>query len=279
MSRTSEQGSGVESHGSGALASVTCAAPELHEKGLLCVPLRPLRFVSHASRITAEDAEERRGIAFVIFVILLFFSGCRQDMHDQPRYKTYAASPFFADGQASRPPVRGTVARGTLAEDSLLYTGRLDAQSAQTQAVTETVPGVGPLESPSASDRTGRGFANLFPFPITDKVLDRGETNYNIFCAVCHDRLGTGDGMIVRRGYRKPPSYHIERLRQAPAGYFFDVITNGFGAMPDYAAQITPADRWAIVAYIRALQISQNATVEDVPADKRVELEKGRRPQ
>jgi mono/diheme cytochrome c family protein len=221
----------------------------------------------------------------VILVIALFFSGCRQDMHDQPRYKTYAASPFFADGQASRPPVRGAVARGTLAEDSLLYTGKLDAQSEQSLgqpqplAITETVPGVGPLDSALAPGKTGQGFANLFPFPITAEVLDRGETNYNVFCAVCHDRLGTGDGMIVRRGYRRPPSYHIERLRQAPAGYFFDVITNGFGAMPDYAAQINPADRWAIVAYIRALQISQNGKLEDVPADKRSELEKGRRRQ
>jgi len=202
-------------------------------------------------------------------------------MHDQPRYKTYAASPFFADGQASRPPVRGTVARGTLAEDSLLYTGKLDTQSGQTQqqAISQTVPGIGPPDSAPAPDRTGQGFADSFPFPITAEVLDRGETNYNVFCAVCHDRLGTGDGMIVRRGYRRPPSYHIERLRQAPAGYLFDVITNGFGAMPDYAAQISPTDRWAIVAYIRALQISQNGTLEDVPADRRGELEKGRRQQ
>jgi mono/diheme cytochrome c family protein len=225
----------------------------------------------------------RSSVAFVALVMALFFAGCRQDMHDQPRYKTYAASPFFADGQASRPAVRGAVARGTLAEDSLLYTGKLDAQAAQSlgqpqpQAVAETVPGLGP--SAPAPDKTGQGFANLFPFPVTAEVLDRGETNYNVFCAVCHDRLGTGDGMIVRRGYRRPPSYHIDRLRQAPAGYLFDVITNGFGAMPDYAAQINPADRWAIVAYIRVLQISQSGTIEDVPADKRGELEKGRRQQ
>ena len=241
MSRTSKQGSGVGGQGPGI----------------------------RAGRVL---------FARVALAIALLLSGCRQDMHDQPRYKTYAASPFFADGQASRPPVRGTVARGTLAEDSLLYTGKLDNQSAQTpgqpqpQAISQTVPGVGPLDSAPAPDRTGQGFANLFPFQITAEVLDRGETNYNVFCSVCHDRLGNGDGMIVRRGYRRPPSYHIERLRQAPAGYFFDVITNGFGAMPDYAAQISPADRWAIVAYIRVLQVSQNGTLEDVPADKRGEL-------
>ena len=253
MSRTSEQRSGVRGRGSGAGA----AAPKLRHK---------------AARVL---------FATVALIVALLLSGCRQDMHDQPRYKTYAASPFFADGQASRPPVRGTVARGTLAEDSLLYTGKLDTQSGQTQqqAISQTVPGIGPPDSAPAPDRTGQGFADSFPFPITAEVLDRGETNYNVFCAVCHDRLGTGDGMIVRRGYRRPPSYHIERLRQAPAGYLFDVITNGFGAMPDYAAQISPTDRWAIVAYIRALQISQNGTLEDVPADRRGELEKGRRQQ
>ena len=212
--------------------------------------------------------------------IALLFSGCRQDMHDQPRYKTFAASPFFADGQASRPPVRGTVARGTLTDDSLLYTGKLDAKMAGTaQPVNPASGTVQPAAGSTAPDKTGQGFADLFPFPITAEVLDRGETNYNVFCSVCHDRVGTGEGMVVRRGYRKPPSYHTDRLRKAPAGYFFDVITNGFGAMPDYAAQIAPADRWAVVAYVRALQISQNSAVADVPAEKRAELEKGRRQQ
>ena len=172
--------------------------------------------------------------------------------------------------------------RGTLFDDSLLYTGRLDAQSAQAASAAAQQPSAAQTAAGQAAgaaaapDRVGQGFADIFPFPITAEVLDRGETNYNIFCSVCHDRLGTGDGMIVRRGYRKPPSYHTDRLRRAPAGYFFDVITNGFGAMPDYAAQIIPADRWAIVAYIRALQLSQNAALADVPAEKRAELEKGR---
>ena len=285
MSRTRKQGPGARGQGSGISGQWPAgdSAPEVCEETFLCVPRRPLQSWIMLNRNHRRGRKGTLRVAFVILVIAVFFSGCRQDMHDQPRYKTYAASPFFADGQASRQPVKGAVARGTLAQDSLLYTGKLDAQSAQLpgqpqpQAITETVPGLGPLDS--APGKTGQGFADLFPFPITAEVLDRGETNYNVFCAVCHDRLGTGDGMIVRRGYRRPPSYHIDRLRQAPAGYFFDVITNGFGAMPDYAAQITPADRWAIVAYIRALQMSQNGTLEDVPADRRGELEKGRRRQ
>ena len=117
---------------------------------------------------------------------------------------------------------------------------------------------------------TGKGpdgkLVDTFPFPVTKEVIERGQERFNIYCAPCHDRLGNGDGMIVRRGYRHPPSYHIDRLRQVPNGYIFDVITNGFGAMPDYAAQIPPRDRWAIVAYIRALQLSQNASINDVPA-------------
>jgi mono/diheme cytochrome c family protein len=126
---------------------------------------------------------------------------------------------------------------------------------------------------------TGKGpdgqFSNDFPFQVTKEVLERGQQRFNIYCSPCHDRLGTGDGKIVRRGYRHPPSYHIDRLRKAPNGYFFDVITNGFGAMPDYAAQVQPNDRWAIVAYIRALQLSENAPVSDVPADARGQLDQG----
>jgi mono/diheme cytochrome c family protein len=127
----------------------------------------------------------------------------------------------------------------------------------------------------AAQGQTGQGFSNTFPFPITVEVMNRGEERYNIFCSMCHDRTGSGSGMVVRRGYRKPPSFHEDRLRQAPAGYFFDVITNGFGAMPDYSAQINPRDRWAIVAYVRALQLSQRATIEDVPQEERGKLNQG----
>jgi mono/diheme cytochrome c family protein len=193
-------------------------------------------------------------------------------MHDQPRYNTLAESPMFPDGQASRPPVPGTVARGMLKEDSLLHTGRLEGQSTD-------APPQGSSAAATAADRPGQGFADLFPFPITAEVMDRGQANFNVYCAVCHDKLGAGDGMIVRRGYRKPPSFHTDRLRRAPAGYLFDVITNGFGAMPDYSAQISTEDRWAVVAYVRALQLSQNATLADVPAEERQRLEKEKQQQ
>ena len=171
---------------------------------------------------------------------LLAASACRQDMHDQPKYIPLRPSDFFADHRSERPLIGGTVARGHLDDDVAFYTGKgADGKPVDT-----------------------------FPFPVTKDVILRGQGRFNIYCAPCHDRVGNGDGMIVRRGYRRPPSYHIDRLRSVPNGYIYDVITNGFGAMPDYAAQIEPADRWAIVAYVRALQLSQNASVKDVPADQ-----------
>lgn len=168
---------------------------------------------------------------------MLTLAGCRQDMHDQPRFKPLAESDFFADLRSSRAPVDGTVARGQLHEDTYFYTGKIGAN-----------PG------------------NYMPseVPVNEEILARGRERFNIYCAPCHSRLGDGNGMVVQRGYRHPPSYHQDRLRQAPLGYFFDVMTNGFGAMPDYAAQIAPRDRWCIVAYIRALQLSQNASAADI---------------
>ena len=174
---------------------------------------------------------------------LLLVAGCRQKMADQPRYEPLVRSTFFEDGRAARPLVEGTVARGELRGDELLYAGK-----------------------------EGGKPADLFPFPVTLAVLTRGQQRYNIFCSPCHDRVGTGQGMIVLRGYRAPASFHMDRLRQAPAGYFFDVISNGFGVMPDYAQQVHPEDRWAIVAYIRALQLSQHATLADVPEGQRQQL-------
>jgi mono/diheme cytochrome c family protein len=168
---------------------------------------------------------------------------CRQDMHDQPRYKPLAKSTFFGDGRSARPRVPGTVARGHLPGDPALETGK-----------------------------AGTAFVAAVPVPIDLPLLKRGEQRYAIYCAPCHGQVGRGDGMIVRRGYRPPPSFHVDRLRAQPAGYFFDVITAGFGAMPDYAAPLTVADRWAVVAYVRALQLSQNATVADVPEGRRAEL-------
>ena len=171
-------------------------------------------------------------------------TGCRQDMHDAPRYEPLESSTFFADGRASRTPVANTVARGQLREDEHLYTGRVGGQPA-----TE------------------------FPMPVTAAVMARGRERFDVFCSPCHGRSGEGNGMIVQRGFRRPPSYHEERLRMAPVGYFFDVMTNGFGAMQDYAAQVPVADRWAIAAYIRAIQLSHAATIADVPADRRGELD------
>jgi mono/diheme cytochrome c family protein len=180
----------------------------------------------------------------VIAIALLMVAGCRQDMHDAPSYDPLQATTFFPDGRASRTPVANTVARGQLREDVHLYQGRVDGQLATT-----------------------------FPMPVTAQVMARGQERFNVFCAPCHGKTGVGNGMVVQRGFRAPPSFQEERLRNAPAGYFFDVMTNGFGAMQDYSAQVPPEDRWAIAAYIRALQLT-NARVDDVPADRRAELDR-----
>jgi len=209
--------------------------------------------------------------AFCLLLTAFCFSGCRQDMHDQPKFKPLRPSEFFADGRGSRPPPDGTVARGQLKDDAQFYTGKTE-QGAQAVAAQGGTASQGVADSPSQNASINAqyvGFVTAFPFPIDRAALDRGEERYNIYCSVCHGRTGDGLGMIVRRGYRRPPSYHQDRLRQAPAGYLFDVITSGFGAMPDYSAQISAEDRWKIVAYIRALQLSQQSTVADVPPDKR----------
>jgi mono/diheme cytochrome c family protein len=178
------------------------------------------------------------------FLCVLAVAGCRQDMHDQPKYIPLRESTFFNDARSARPFVPGTVARGQLQEDALLYTGKLNGAD-----------------------------ATVFPFAIDARRMARGRERFDIYCSPCHGRTGLGDGMIVRRGYRRPPTFHQDRLRDAPVGHFYDVIANGFGAMPDYAAQIKVEDRWAIVAYIRALQLSEHATVDDVPADRRNSLD------
>ena len=178
---------------------------------------------------------------------LAALAACRQDMHDQPKYIPLRPTTFFDDGRSARPIPENTVARGHLDEDTAYYTGR----DANGKLVTE------------------------FPFPITKEVLLRGQNRYNIYCTPCHDETGSGNGMVPQRGFRHPPSYHIDRLRQIPVGHFYDVITNGLGAMQDYSAQVAPADRWAIAAYIRALQFSQQATINDVPAAARAQLGQG----
>ena len=172
-------------------------------------------------------------------------AGCRQDMHDQPKYIPLRESAFFGDDRSARPIIEGTVARGHLREDTLFYTGKVAGKDAE-----------------------------AFPIPITAPVLARGRERFDIYCAPCHGRTGGGDGMVVRRGFRRPPTFHQDRLRDAPVGHFFDVITNGFGAMPDYAEQVRSEDRWAIIAYVRALQLSEHATTADVPPDHRGDLER-----
>ena len=189
-------------------------------------------------------------VRFIIFAFCLltfvFATACRYDMEDQPRYKVYKSSDWFQDGRASREFPEGTVARGFLRENRALYTGKLEnaTGTAQTNEAGQQI--------------TFPDAVTEFPIEVTKATLDRGEEKYKIYCGVCHGAFGNGDGMIVRRGFPKPPSYNDDRLRNAPVGHFFDVATNGWGKMNGYSAQVSVSDRWAIVAYIRALQISQN---------------------
>lgn len=194
-----------------------------------------------------------------ILSLIALGAGCRYDMQDQPRYKPYKQSDFFADKRASRDLPAGTVPRGQLREDKALYTGKKENADPNAQVQTTT-------------DASGNTLVASFPnaieeFPVfVDKALiDRGEERYKVFCIVCHGPVGNGDGMIVRRGFSKPPTFNDDRLRNAPVGHFFDVITNGQGRMNSYAHQVPVADRWAIIAYIRTLQISQNPNAQPLP--------------
>ena len=179
----------------------------------------------------------------VLLGVAMLGAACRRDMQDQPRFRPFRPTTFFEDGRSARPQVAGTVARGHLEEDELMYRGTVDGKPAE-----------------------------VFPFPITAEVLARGRERHDIFCAPCHGRVGDGDGMIVQRGYRRPTSFHDERLRNSPVGHFFDAITRGFGAMFDMADRIPPADRWAIAAYVRALQRSQNGRLADASVDEQKRL-------
>jgi len=180
---------------------------------------------------------------------LALASGCRQKMANAARYDPLEASDFFSDGMSARPRVAGTVARGEMTADPFFDSGRKNGQ-----------------------------VADGFPMPVTLDLVNRGQNRFDIYCAQCHGRVGDGNGMIPARGYRRPPSFHTAVLRNRPTGHYFDVMTNGFGAMPPYRNQVSPQDRWAIVAYIRALQLSQNATVADVPEADRLKLDGGGAP-
>ena len=179
-----------------------------------------------------------------IAVLALSLAGCRQDMQDQPKYKNLRGSAFFEDQRSARPVVEDTVARGQLWNDERFTTGK----------------------------ENGKPLVAL-PMPLTRALLERGRDRFGIYCTPCHGLTGNGQGIVVQRGFRQPPSFHIDRLREVPVGYFFDVVSHGFGAMPDYAAQIPPSDRWAVAAYLRALQLSQRTTIADVPASARPALE------
>jgi len=200
--------------------------------------------------------------------VLVLLVGCdRLDMYDQPRYKPLAASSFFDDGLSARPRVEGTVARGELRDDEPLYTGK------QAGKLVSQIPRAAYRAVQNGdADRFDRSVDQAKLTELRRALIMRGRERFDIYCSVCHGRTGDGDGMIVRRGFPKPPSLHIERLQNAPAGHFFDVATNGLGAMPSYANRIDVEDRWAIVAYVRALQLSQNAQIGDVPVDQRQNL-------
>jgi mono/diheme cytochrome c family protein len=245
----------------------------------------------------------RGGSRAILYCLLLaayclLFAGCRQDMQDQPRYEAYESSGFFKDGLSSRTPVEGTVARGYLRTDKQLFTGQNDKAQGNTNAsagrgeqadakanaqrsLSSNSSGAanmlsGIMDTPTGStSQTGAGGAQAaagdasdaedFPFPVTAQVMQRGQERYQIFCAMCHGATGDGDGMIVRRGFRQPPSYHQDSLRQARVGHFFRVITEGYGAMPSYRSQVPVQDRWAIIAYVRALQLSRMNQQQTAP--------------
>jgi mono/diheme cytochrome c family protein len=186
---------------------------------------------------TAEAG--RYGLGVAALALLMLLTACRQDMQNQPRYKPLAGSDFFSDERSARPMVEGTVARGHLRIDEARYTGKIAGED-----------------------------IDQFPIPIAKADIERGQSRFNIYCSPCHGRLGDGNGMVVLRGFRQPPSYYSDRLVHAPVGHFFDVITNGFGAMPSYASRVQSDDRWRIIAYVRALQLSESATQSDVPPDQ-----------
>lgn len=222
-------------------------------------------------KLTANSKQQTAGRVLLLFAVCcsLFASGCRRDMQDQPKMKPFRSSPFFRDGLSTRPPVEGTIARGFLKEDTEFYTGKKAGKAGAGTSAVQTPAG----PQPSTTGQALQGPAaypddvEVFPIAVTKEIVERGKGRYEIFCSVCHGLTGNGDGMIVRRGFRRAASFNDDRLRQAPVGHFFDAISNGWGAMPSYAAQITVEDRWAIAAYIRALQLSQQGPIDQkVPA-------------
>ena len=219
-------------------------------------------------RGTLRALRSRAVLTFCLLPFAFFLSSCRRDMQDQPKSIAYRESTFYKDGISSRPLIEGTVPRGYLRADREFYLGKKSIPNQpgpvlmQPAGAPSTSPGIRLPTAPVAGTNGAALYpddVDTFPFPITIDVLNRGEQRYQIFCSVCHGMTGYGDGMVARRGFNKPApaNYHQDRLRQAPVGHFFDVMTNGWGAMPSYASQVPVEDRWAIIAYIRALQLSQ----------------------
>jgi hypothetical protein len=210
---------------------------------------RNVRLLSSILNSPSSTFHPSTSIAYLQRISLLILcsllaTGCAQVMASEGKEVPLQESPFFDDSRSARPLEPGTVAQGYFQDDELFYTGKVDGE-----------------------------LADLFPMTVTRDVLERGQERFNIFCSPCHGRVGNGQGMIVQRGFKEPPSFHIDRLREAPAGHYFDVMTNGFGAMANYASRVPPEDRWAITAYIRVLQLSQNATFNEVPASEQDQLE------
>jgi len=242
----------------------------------LCGKSSLSNFTTETQRTTERHREiSRNWRAFVLLLAaycLLLTPACRRDMQDQPKTIAYRESSFYKDGTGSRPLVEGTVPRGYLREDREFYLGKKATATTQTgptltqpAGAQATAPSIRLPNAPVTATNSAAMYpddVDAFPFVITKEALDRGQERYQIFCSVCHGLTGYGDGMVARRGFNKPApaSYHQDRLRQAPVGHFFDVMTNGWGAMPSYSAQIPVADRWKIIAYIRALQLSQMPT-------------------
>jgi mono/diheme cytochrome c family protein len=265
-----------------------------------------------ASALPSALATRRLACCLLLAAFCLLSAGCRMDMQDQPKYKTWRAGErkFFPDGSSSRQPVEGTVPRrgagaGYRDRDDYLYSGKTAGQPGSGAQTGSTSGGVGAAVPdvsmsvagaslsnasqsvggnaaggvPGAREAAATGGADIFPVNIDDAAVERGRERFQIYCAVCHGMTGEGDGMIVRRGYRRPPSFYDDRLQEntTPAAHFFDVITNGWGAMPDYSAQIPPEDRWKIIAYVRALQLSRRLNINDLPPDARQKVLSGAR--
>jgi len=244
---------------SGRFSPIECWVPERGTPAESREDRECREYVGEAQRCRGEGparigifGQQRRGeachrlaVVGLAAAVVLFSAACRQDMQDQPSYSALEASTFFEDGASARLPVPGTVARGQLhVDEELLYTGAADGEPAL-----------------------------AFPFPIDRSIMERGQVSYNAYCSPCHGQSGVGDGVVVQRGFTQPPDLTDPFISSAPLGHIFNVITNGFGAMPDHGSQIKVRDRWAIIAYVRALQLAASATLEDVPAEERRRLE------